>query len=108
MLGVGSALATASAAPAPQIVTIDASSSKLFSPSHITVHAGAPVELKIVGEGGVHAIASSKLGIPNTMTTPGATKVVTFTPAKAGTYHLRCQIPCGPDHDSMMITVKVV
>ncbi len=97
-----------SAAPAPQVVTITASATTLFSPSEITVHVGQPVELKIVGQSGVHGIQSSELGIPATTITPGSTQTVTFTPAKVGTYTVHCTIPCGMSHDKMMFVVKVV
>lgn len=93
---------------APQTITITASSSDLFSPGQITVHAGALVVLKFDGKSGVHGVRSDELGIPNTLITPGATKTVTFTPKKAGTYTLYCSVPCGPDHGAMKIVVKVV
>ena len=105
---LGASSVPASAANAPQVFTINASSTALFTPDQITVHAGEPVELKLVGKDGVHEIASSALGIPSTLITPGTTKTVTFTPAKAGTYTLHCLIPCGPDHDKMIITITVV
>ncbi len=98
----------ASAAPAPQVVTINASATTLFSPSEITVHVGQPVELKIVGQSGVHGIESSALGIPSTTITPGSTQTVTFTPAKVGTYTVHCTIPCGMSHAKMTFVVKVV
>ena len=97
----------ASAASAPQLVTITASSTSLFSPSKLTVHAGQPVEMTIIGQGGVHEIQSSELGIPETMIMPHSTKTVTFTPTKPGTYTLHCMIPCGPDHDKMAIVINV-
>lgn len=97
-----------SAAPTPQVVAITASSDAMFTPSEITVHAGQPVELKLVGKSGVHGIESSALGIPATAITPGSTKTVTFTPTKTGTYTLHCTIPCGADHSQMMIIVKVI
>jgi cytochrome c oxidase subunit 2 len=111
LLGLWLAVAApiaASAAPAPQIVTITASATNLFSPSAITVHAGQPVELKLVGISGVHGVESSALGIPATTIMPGTTQTVTFTPAKAGTYILHCTIPCGMDHGKMMIVITVV
>jgi heme/copper-type cytochrome/quinol oxidase subunit 2 len=98
----------ASAATAPPVITVTASATSLFTPTLLTVRAGQPVELKIIGESGVHAIQSSELGIPNTTILPHTTKVVTFTPAEAGTYIVRCGIPCGPDHDKMAFTIKVV
>lgn len=97
---------SASAADAPQTVTITATTA--FSPSTITVKAGQPVTLKFVGTSGVHGVESKELGIPATTITPGSTKTVTFTPQKAGTYTVHCTIPCGPQHGSMAITVKVV
>jgi len=97
-----------SATPSPQTFSVTASSDAMFSPSEITVHAGQPVELKIVGKTGVHGIESSALGIAATTITPGSTKTVTFTPTKAGTYTLHCTIPCGADHSQMVIVVKVI
>lgn len=96
------------ASAAPQVITINASATALFSPSQIIVHAGQPVELKFVGQSGVHSIQSSELGIPDTTITPGSTQTVTFTPTKVGTYTLHCAIPCGPSHDKMAIIIKVV
>ncbi len=104
----GASSIPASASDAPQVFTINASATTLFTPDQITVHAGQPVELKLVGKDGVHEIASSELGIPSTLITPGSTKTVTFTPAKAGTYTLHCLIPCGPGHTKMAITIKVI
>lgn len=98
---------TALAAP-PQVVTVQASATALFSPSEITVHAGQPVELRLVGVSGVHGVVSSELGIPNTTITPGSTQTVTFTPAKPGTYVLHCTIPCGMDHARMTLTIHVI
>ena len=97
-----------SASASPQVVTVTASSEAMFSPSEITVHAGQPVELKLVGKSGVHGIESSALGIPATTITPGSAQTVTFTPSKVGTYTLHCTIPCGADHSKMVIVVKVV
>ncbi|MGP8101694.1 MAG: cupredoxin domain-containing protein [Candidatus Cybelea sp.] len=108
-LALGIAVPTsASAASSPQVITVTASSSAMFSPSEITVHVGQPVELKIVGQTGVHGIVSSALGIPATTITEGSTQTVKFTPSKAGTYTLNCTIPCGADHSQMVIVIKVV
>lgn len=96
----------ASASTNSQTFTIKTSSA--FSPSQITVHAGRTVELQFVGTGGVHGVASSELGIPDTMITPNGTKSVSFTPAKPGTYVLHCTIVCGPDHKDMALVIHVV
>ncbi len=99
---------SASAAPSPQPITITASTEGMFSPAEITVHAGQPVELKLVGKSGVHGITSTTLGIPDTTIMPGSTKTVTFTPSKVGTYTLYCSIPCGANHSKIEIIVKVI
>ena len=97
----------AAAALRPQVVTVTASTTTLFAPAEITVHAGQPVELVLVGQIGVHGIQSSDLGIPQTVITPGSTNKVTFTPTKPGTYTVHCTIPCGPNHTNMTLVIKV-
>jgi cytochrome c oxidase subunit 2 len=99
---------TTSSAATPQVVTVAASATTLFSPNEITVHVGQPVELRLVGQSGVHGIQSGELGIPNTTITPGNVATVTFTPTKIGTYTVHCTIPCGMDHAKMTLVIKVV
>jgi cytochrome c oxidase subunit 2 len=56
---------------------------------------------------GVHGIKSDDLGIPMTTIPNGKVIEVTFTPKKAGTYVLHCQIFCGPGHADMALTIVV-
>lgn len=78
-----------------------------FTPGTITVHLNKATTLHFISKQGVHGIASSDLGITNTVIMPSAT-AVTFTPHKLGTYQLHCTIPCGPRHANMVLTIKVV
>ena len=91
---------------ASDAVTITAVPST-FTPSKITLHRGVTTKLIFTHTEGVHAIESEALGIPNTVLSPGKDVTIDVTPAKDGTYILRCEIVCGQDHDSMMLTVKV-
>ncbi len=89
------------------IVNVEAQNWR-FAPAEITVHVNRPVTLELKSASGVHGLQSSELGIPLTTITPAATKSVTFTPTKIGTYVLHCAIPCGAGHATMTFTIKVV
>lgn len=78
-----------------------------FSPNAIVLHVGRTTTLHFSNTQGVHAIASSELGIPNTVLAAGKDVDVAVTPKRAGTYVLHCQIVCGADHDTMTLTVTV-
>src|SRR5215469_18101289 len=78
-----------------------------FTPSTITVPVGVPTTLRLTTTSGVHGIKSDDLGIPMTTIPNGKVVEVTFTPKKAGTYVLHCQIFCGPGHADMALTVVV-
>jgi cytochrome c oxidase subunit 2 len=107
-------LATAAGVSAPatvgaedaNVIALTASNWK-FSPEVVEAHAGQTITLKITSSAGLHGIQSDDLGIPNTMLPPGKTVTITFTPAKAGKYVVRCSVPCGPGHGAMTFTVKV-
>lgn len=78
-----------------------------FSPNSIVLHAGETTHLRFVHTDGLHGIESKELGIPATAIESGKTTDVAVTPHTAGTYVIHCQIYCGPNHDSMTLTVKV-
>ncbi len=68
---------------------------------------GQETVLVFTDSSGVHGVESAALGIPRTTIIPGNPQRVTFTPTKAGTYVISCDIPCGPKHANMKFTVKV-
>lgn len=78
-----------------------------FTPATITIPVGEPTTLRLTTTSGVHGIKSDDLGIPMTTIPNGKVVEVTFTPKKAGTYVLHCQIFCGPGHADMALTVVV-
>src|SRR5690242_14916994 len=69
-----------------------------FTPDKITIPLGEPTTLRLTSTSGVHGIKSDELGIPMTTIPNGKTVEVTFTPKKAGTYVLHCEVFCGPGH----------
>lgn len=110
-LGLAAALAAAVAfvpTPASAHPTIDiAVANWKFTPDKITIPVGEPTVLRLTSTSGVHGIKSDDLGIPMTTIPNGKTVEVTFTPKKAGTYVLHCEIFCGPGHADMKLTVVV-
>jgi cytochrome c oxidase subunit 2 len=95
-------------AGAASATSIDvAASNWKFTPGTITVHLNQATTLNLISKEGVHGIASSDLGISNTVIMPKST-AVTFTPHKLGTYQLHCTMPCGPGHANMVLIIKVV
>jgi cytochrome c oxidase subunit II len=113
--GIGLALAAIVAAAAASVpITASAHPSIdiavanwKFTPSTITIPMGEPTTLRLTSTSGVHGIKSDDLGIPMTTIPNGKVIEVTFTPKKAGTYVLPCQIFCGPGHADMKLTIVV-
>ena len=100
---------TALAHPALAHPSIDiAASNWKFVPATVEAHVGELTTLRLTSTEGVHGIESSDLGIKKTVLVPNKLAEVSFTPAKAGTYKVKCAIVCGPGHDDMILTIKVV
>jgi heme/copper-type cytochrome/quinol oxidase subunit 2 len=78
-----------------------------FTPAKITIPAGEPSVLRFTSTQGVHGVQSDELGIKQTTLGPGKSEVVTFTPAKPGTYVMHCSIMCGQGHPDMALTIVV-
>jgi cytochrome c oxidase subunit 2 len=94
--------------PASAHPTIDiAVANWKFTPSKITIPVGEPTTLRLTSTSGVHGVKSDELGIPMTTIPNGKLVEITFTPKKAGTYVIHCQIFCGPGHADMTLTVVV-
>ena len=114
-VGIGLALAavvTAAAASMPTTASAHPSidiavANWKFTPDKITIPVGEPTTIRLTSTSGVHGIKSDDLGIPMTTIPNGKVIEVTFTPKKAGTYVLPCQIFCGPGHADMKLTIVV-
>ncbi|MDQ6825896.1 MAG: cupredoxin domain-containing protein [Candidatus Eremiobacteraeota bacterium] len=78
-----------------------------FTPNRIVMHVGQTTTLEFNHTEGVHGIASSDLGIPNTILSADKTNHIEVTPKKAGTFTIRCQTICGDKHADMALTVVV-
>jgi len=114
-LGIGLALAAVVAAAAALVPATSSAHPSIdvavanwkFTPNKITIPVGEPTTLRLTTTSGVHGIKSDDLGIPMTTIPNGKVIEVIFTPKKAGTYVLHCQIFCGPGHADMALTIVV-
>ncbi|MFC0210987.1 cupredoxin domain-containing protein [Paenibacillus chartarius] len=89
--------ASAAADPNAQQVKIEASNWK-FDQAEYRVKKGQPVTITFDSKQGMHNAAIADLKI----TVDTNKKTHTFTPDKAGTYEIRCMIPCGQGHTTMV------
>jgi cytochrome c oxidase subunit 2 len=71
-----------------------------FEPKTITVTKETPVTLKITSTDVEHGFAIDELGIDETIPA-NATKVIKFTPHRAGRFRFYCSIYCGAGHRQM-------
>jgi cytochrome c oxidase subunit 2 len=78
-----------------------------FTPAKIEARVGQLVTLRVSSSEGVHAIASTDLGIDMTMIRPNRAAMVSFTPQKTGTYVVHCAYVCGIGHSGMAFEVDV-
>ena len=78
-----------------------------YTPETITVKKGQPVELSLTALDRVHGFQSPDLNL-KTEIWPDKTTVLTFTPDKAGTFELHCDVFCGEGHEGMAGKIIVV
>jgi heme/copper-type cytochrome/quinol oxidase subunit 2 len=97
---------TTAANNTPNALTITAVPST-FTPAKITIQRGVTTRLVFQKTEGLHAIESTDLGIPKTVLSPDKDVTIDVTPAKDGTFVLHCEVVCGPDHNTMTLTVTV-
>jgi cytochrome c oxidase subunit 2 len=71
-----------------------------FEPRIITVQKGKPLRLLITSTDVDHGFAIEEFGIDEEIK-PNATKVVEFTPTRAGRFTFYCSVVCGEGHDEM-------
>ncbi len=101
---------TYAAKPAPKPaapINVVATAEQQFQPAVVVMHVGKAQTLHFTSASGVHGIASTELGIPQTMIAADKPVNVVVTPKKAGTYKLPCTIVCGPGHAEMLLTIEV-
>jgi cytochrome c oxidase subunit 2 len=77
-----------------------------FTPGDITVKKGVPVTLALTSEDVDHGLTFKELNVV-IKGKKGATKEVTFTPNKTGTFVGQCSVFCGSGHGKMKMTLHV-
>lgn len=98
---------TAAAAPAAtagtQTVSMQGSASIMFSPTTLSVHTGTvDVHFSVPTNAPPHTFGIKALGVDTGIVQPGASKDVTFTVNKPGSYAINCNI-----HPNMHATLVV-
>jgi cytochrome c oxidase subunit 2 len=71
-----------------------------YLPDEVTVKKGKPVVLELSTLDRLHGFDAPTLGL-HTEIQPGAPTIVRFTPEKAGSYGIHCDIFCGDGHEGM-------
>lgn len=93
---------TAPAAAAAELTMIASSATFKFDKEEYKVKKGQPIKLTLVNKDGVHGIGITDLNVKLDKSTMSQT----ITPDKAGTYVIKCIIPCGSGH--MTMTSKLI
>ena len=74
----------------------------------VRVEVGRPVRLRLTSADVVHGFAIGKLGVDAGWVYPGQTKVIAFTPRRAGRYTFYCTTWCADGHWRMRGVLEVV
>ena len=77
-----------------------------YLPDEVTVKKGMPVALELSALDRVHGFDAPSLGL-HAEIPPGAPTVLHFTPEKAGSYGIHCDIFCGDGHEGMLARIIV-
>lgn len=77
-----------------------------FTPNVITAKKGEKVQLRLLGDDGIHSLLVADLGL-NIRVEPGSDTVIDVPTDTAGTFAGRCGVPCGPGHRDMTFSIVV-
>ncbi len=94
-----------SSPPVSRTVRIEAGDFS-FDPAVVTVQRGDRVTLELVALDVVHGLHLDAYGVEITAD-PGQTARATFVADRAGTFTIRCAVPCGPLHPFMIGRLRV-
>ena len=78
-----------------------------WSPARIVVKRGQKVRLRILAEDVTHGFQLLHFGVDAGAIKTGTTKVVEFTPDRAGEFPFYCSVRCSQLHMALMGTVVV-
>ena len=79
-----------------------------FNVSPVEIHKGDRVRLTIKVTSGFHGIGISEFGVNTGKVEAGDSKTVEFMADRAGTFPFRCNVYCGPGHQSMKGSITVL
>jgi cytochrome c oxidase subunit 2 len=71
-----------------------------YLPDQVTVKKGKPVVLELTTLDRLHGFDAPSLGL-HTQIEPGPPTLLRFTPEKAGSYGIHCDVFCGDGHEGM-------
>ena len=78
-----------------------------FLPARIVVKQGQTVRLRILAEDVTHGFQLLHFGVNAGAIKTGTTKIVEFTPDRAGEFPFYCSVRCSPLHMALMGTLVV-
>jgi len=78
-----------------------------WSPARIVVKQGQRVRLRILADDVTHGFQLLHFGVDAGAIKTGTTKVVEFTPDRAGEFPFYCSVRCSPLHMALMGTLVV-
>ena len=93
-------------APRARVIAVSAQRFA-YSPAHLTLKKGVPVELELTSRDVLMGLNIPELNVRGDMEV-GKVSRVRFTPQKAGTFVFLCDIFCGTGHERMQGTLTVV
>ncbi len=106
-LGYGTSFVAAQVgAPRARVIAVSAQRFQ-YSPAHLTLKKGVPVELELTSRDVLMGLNIPELNVRGDMEV-GKVSRVRFTPQKAGTFVFLCDIFCGTGHERMQGTITVV
>ncbi len=93
-------------APRARVIAVSAQRFE-YSPAHLTLKKGVPVELQLTSRDVLMGLNIPELNVRGDMEVGKLTRV-RFTPQKTGTFVFLCDVFCGTGHERMQGTVTVV
>jgi cytochrome c oxidase subunit II len=98
-MAVGGLMAAAAAVDSEQHVSMQAMKFD-YLPDQVTVKKGKPVVLELTTLDRLHGFDAPSLGL-HTQIDVGPPTVLRFTPEKAGSFGIHCDVFCGDGHEGM-------
>ncbi|MCL6625135.1 hypothetical protein [Alicyclobacillus shizuokensis] len=105
--GCGQANQSTSKVPADAVKVKVVASDFKWSLSQTDFAVGKPIDFVVSSKQGTHGFSIDGTDISQTVSQGDAPVNVVFTPKKAGTYTIRCDVYCGSGHQDMVAKFHV-